>query len=162
MKNERKLAAVVGESQKDYLRKSQSTNTVIPIIRCDYIIQVLEEIERRLTVKLSLEFSRPASQFLGALSKLGDFVLNWQAREQFGIVPETSQNSNRENQEQNGDRSQNDPRHEADTFVNRFLNLWFWTRMSYLAGFILRWWVKWFFMDMNQFVIPACGQDVWK
>ena len=46
----------------------------------EYIPQVSEEIQGRVTTKLSKEFSRTESGFLGALSKLHEFLLNPQVR----------------------------------------------------------------------------------
>ena len=68
-----------------------------------------EKIEGGLTKKLSQEFSRTKSRFLGALPKLDEFLLNPQARVHSGPVPETYRNTNGENKKTNEDRSQNDP-----------------------------------------------------
>ena len=46
----------------------------------DYISQVSEEIEGRVTKKLSKEFNKTESRILGALSKLEEFLLNPQVR----------------------------------------------------------------------------------
>ena len=73
----------------------------------EYIPQVSEEIEERVTKKLSKEFSRTESRILGALSKLDDF------RTCSVAVPGTSRNSNSENREPTGDRSLDDPCPEA-------------------------------------------------
>ena len=78
-----------------------------------YITQVSREIEGRVTTKLSLDFSRTENGILGSLPKLGDFPLNLQAPVHCGSVPETSRNSNRENQGMNEYRSKNDPHSEA-------------------------------------------------
>ena len=74
----------------------------------DYITQVSEEIEGRVTKKLSQEFGRTEIRILGALSKLDEFLRNPQARVHSGPVPETFRTSNAENHETNEDRSQND------------------------------------------------------
>ena len=67
-----------------------------------------------MTKKLSQEFSRTEkSRNLGARSKLDEFFLNLQVRVKFCSVPETSQNTSRENQEPTEDRSQIDPHPEA-------------------------------------------------
>ena len=42
----------------------------------DYITQVSEEIEGRVTKKLSQEFSRTENRILGALARLDDFLMN--------------------------------------------------------------------------------------
>ena len=73
------------------------------------ISQVSEEIERRLTKKLSNVFSKTESRILGALSKLDELPLNPQVRTCSVTVPGTSRNNNSENQETTGDRTSVDP-----------------------------------------------------
>ena len=75
----------------------------------DYISQVSEEIEGRVTKKVSKEFSRTESRILGALSKLDGFFLNTQVRTCSVAVPGTSRKNNSENRETTGDRSSDDP-----------------------------------------------------
>ena len=75
----------------------------------DYISQVSEEIEGRVTKKVSKEFSRTESRFLGALSKLDVFLLNPQVRTCSVAVPGTSRNNNSQNRETTGDRPSDDP-----------------------------------------------------
>ena len=74
-----------------------------------YITQVSEEIEGRVTKKLSQELSRKESRILGALSKLDEFLLNPQDRTCSVAVLGASRNNNSENRELTGDRSLNDP-----------------------------------------------------
>ena len=74
-----------------------------------YITQVPEEIEGRVTKKLSQEFSRTESRILGALSRLDDFLMNPQIQGQSGTIPETSRKAYVSNQGTNGDFSQSDP-----------------------------------------------------
>ena len=71
--------------------------------------QVSEEIEGRVTKKLSKEFNKTESRILGALSKLDGFLLNPQARTCSVAVHGTSGNANSEKRETHGDRSSNDP-----------------------------------------------------
>ena len=75
----------------------------------EYISQLSEEIEGRVTKKLSKEFSRMESRILGALSKLDEFLLNPQVRTCSVAVPGTSRNNDSENWETTGDRSLGDP-----------------------------------------------------
>ena len=75
----------------------------------DYISQVSEEVEWRVTKKLSKEFNRSKSRILGALSKLDEFLLNPQVRTCSVAVPGTSRNSESENREPSGDHSLKDP-----------------------------------------------------
>ena len=82
----------------------------------DYISQVSEDIEGRVTEKLSKEFSRTESRILGALSKHDEFLLNPQVRTCSVAVPGTSGSNNSENRETTGDRSSGDPCPEAGSF----------------------------------------------
>ena len=75
LRKERKLAAVSRETPEN-TRNSQSQNTLDPEMAQEYISQVSEEIEGRVTEKLSKEFSRTDCRILGALSKLHEFLLN--------------------------------------------------------------------------------------
>ena len=58
LRNKRKLAAVTRETQEEHPRNGQSRNTSVPRIDEEYITQVSEEVEGRVTEKLSQEFSR--------------------------------------------------------------------------------------------------------
>ena len=75
----------------------------------EYISQVSEEIDGRMTKKLSKEFNRTESRILGALSKLEDFLLNPQVRNCSVAVPGTSRNGSSEDRESTGDSSVDDP-----------------------------------------------------
>ena len=116
LKNKRKLAAVTRETQEEHPRNGQSRNTSVPRINEENITQVSEEIESRVTKKLSQEFSRTESRIFCALSKLDEFVLNPQIRTHSGTVPGTFWNTNVENQWTNEDDSQSDPHSEAGLF----------------------------------------------
>ena len=80
LKNMRKLTAIPRELQEEHPRNGQSPNTSVPRINEEYIEHVSEDIEGRVTKKLSQEFSRTESSILGALSKLDEFLLNPQIR----------------------------------------------------------------------------------
>ena len=116
LRNKRKLAAVTRETQEEHPRNGQSRNTPVPRINEEYIKQVSEEIEGRVTKKLSQKFSRTESRILGARSKLDEFLLNQQIRTHSGTVPGTFRNTNVENQGTNEDDSQSDPHPEACIF----------------------------------------------
>ena len=116
LRNKRKLAAVTRETQEEHPRNGQSRNTSIPRINEEYITQVSEEFEGRVSKKLSQEFSRTESRILGALSKLDEFLLNQQIRTHSGTVPETFRNTNVDNQGTNEDDPQSDPHPEAGLF----------------------------------------------
>ena len=96
-KKQQKLAAVARETQ-EITRNSQSQNTFVPGVTEEYITQVSEKIEGRVTKKLSQEFSWTEFRFLGALSKLNEFLLNPWARTLSATVPGTSRNNDFENQ----------------------------------------------------------------
>ena len=75
----------------------------------EYISQNSEEIDGRLTKKLSKGFSRTESPILGALSKFDEFLLDPQVRTCSVALPGTSKNSDSVNREPTEDRSLNDP-----------------------------------------------------
>ena len=110
------MAAATRETQEEHPRNSQSRNTSVPRINEEYITQVSEEIEGRVTKKLSQEFSRTESRIFGALSKLDDFLSNQQIRTHSETVPGTFRNTNVENQGTNEDDSQSDPHPETVIF----------------------------------------------
>ena len=116
LRNKRKLAAVTRKTQEENPRNGQSRNTSVPRINEEYITQVSEEIEGRVSKKLSQQFSRTKSRILGALTKLDEFFLNQQIHTHFETVPGTFRNTNVENQGTNEDDSQSDPHPEAGIF----------------------------------------------
>ena len=65
-------------------------NSNVPRSHEDYITQVSEEIEGRVTKKLSQEFSRTKNRLLGALWRLDNFLLNPLNGSYSGTVLETS------------------------------------------------------------------------
>ena len=75
----------------------------------EYISQVSEEIEGRVTKKLSKDFSRTESRILGSLSTLDEFLLNPQVRTCSVAIPGLSRNDDSESREPTGDRSLNGP-----------------------------------------------------
>ena len=107
LRSKRKLAAVSRETYES-TRNSRRQTTLDLESTQNYISQVSEEIEGRVTEKLLKEFSRAQSRILGALSKLDEFLLNPQARTCSVAVPGTSRNNNSENRETTGDRSSED------------------------------------------------------
>ena len=108
LKNKRKLAAVSRETPQGS-RSRRVQNVLDPESAQDYFSQVSEEIEGRVTKKLSKEFSKTESRILGALSKLDELLLNPQVRTCSVVVPGTSRNHNSKNQETSGDRSSDNP-----------------------------------------------------
>ena len=108
LRNKRKLAAVSRETPEGS-RSSRTQNVLDPESTQEYISQVSEEIEGRVTKKLSKEFSRSESRILGALSKLDELLLIPQVRTCSVAVLGTSRNNNSENRETTGDRSSDNP-----------------------------------------------------
>ena len=115
LRNKRKLAAVSRETPEGS-RSSRMQSVLDPELTQDYISQVSEEIEGRVSKKLSMEFSKTESRILGALSKLDEFFLNPQGRTCSVAVPGASRNTNLENRETTADRSSNDPYPEVGFF----------------------------------------------
>ena len=114
LRNKRKLAAVSRE-MPDSSRGSRGRNVLDPELTQDYISQVSEEIEGRVTKKLSKEFNKTESRILGALSKLDEFLLNPQVRT-CSVFQGASRNANSESREIHGDRSSTDPYPEGGYF----------------------------------------------
>ena len=115
LRNKRKLAAVSRETPEGS-RGSRAQTVLDPELTQDYISQVSEEIEGRVTKKLSKEFSKTESRILGALSKLDELLLNPQVGTCSVAVPGSSRNNNSENRETTGDRSSDDPYPEVGYF----------------------------------------------
>ena len=113
LRNKRKLAAVSRETPES-TRSGRAPNILDPELTQDYISQVCEEIEGRVTKKLSKEFSKTESRILGALSKLDEFLLNPQVRTCSVVAPGTSRSNNLENQGTNEDRPSDDPGPEVE------------------------------------------------
>ena len=104
LKNRRKSAAVWRETP-EITGVRQSQNALDPEMAEEYISQVSEETEGKVTEKPSKEISGTDSRILGALSKLDEFHRNAQVRICSVAVPGTSRISNSENRELTGDRS---------------------------------------------------------
>ena len=117
LRNKRKIAAVSRETPGGS-RSCRAHNVLDPEVAQDYISQVSEKIEGRVTNKLSKEFSRTESRILGALSKLDELLLNPQVRTCSVAVPGTSRNNNSENRETNGGRFPDDPYPEVGFFFD--------------------------------------------
>ena len=113
LRNRRKLVAVSRETAEKE-RNNQSQNELNPGMAKEYITRVFEEIERRVTKKLSQDFRRTESRILGALSKLDEILLNLQVRTCFEAVSATNRNNDFQNREPTGHHSQNDPYPEVE------------------------------------------------
>ena len=89
----RKLAALNKENCEDHPRSNLAQNSSAPGSQEDYITQVSEEIERRVTKRLSKEFSRTENRILGALARLDKFLMNPLLPGGSGTTPEPSRNA---------------------------------------------------------------------
>ena len=115
-RNNRKLAALNKENCKENPRSNMAQNSDAPRSQEDYITQVSEEIEGRVTKRLSKEFSRTENRILGSLARLADFLMNPLLPGHSGTTPEPTRNTSHNNQGRNDDSSQNDPHPEAGPF----------------------------------------------
>ena len=94
-------------------------DTNVPRSQEDYITQDSEEIEGSVTRKLSKEFNKTESCILGALSRLGEFLLNPLIQGHYGSAPQTSRNTYGADQGTNEDHSQNYIHPEARVSQNQ-------------------------------------------
>ena len=121
LRKRRKLAAVSRETPEGS-RGSRAQNVLDPESTQDYISQVSEEIEGRVTKKLSKEFSKTESRILGALSKLDELLLKPQVRTCSVAVPGSSRNNNSENRETTGIVPQTMPTPKWGIFLITLVN----------------------------------------
>ena len=112
-RNKRNLAALKKENCEEHPRSHVAQNSNVLRSQENYISQVSDEIEGRVTKKLSQEFSRTENRILGALSRLDDFFMNPLLQRYSGATLETSRNVFSINQGANEDDSQSDPHPEA-------------------------------------------------
>ena len=118
-RNKKKLAALNKENCEEHPRSNLAQNSNVPRSQEDYITKVSEEIEGRVTKRLSQEFSRTENRILGALARLDDFLMNPLIQGHSGTAPERSRNVFSINQGTNEDDSQSDPHPEAGLFNNQ-------------------------------------------
>ena len=104
--NKRKLAVLNKENCEEHPRSNLAQNSTASRSQEDYITQLSEVIEGRVTKKLSQEFSRTKNRILGALASLDDFLMNPLLQGHSGITPATSRNVFSINQGTNEDESQ--------------------------------------------------------
>ena len=110
------MAALNKENCEEHPRSNWAQNSSAPRSQEDYITQVSEEIEGRVTKRLSKEFSRTKNRIVGALARLDDFLMNPLLPGYSGATPEPTRNALSNNQGTNEDDSQNDPHPEAGLF----------------------------------------------
>ena len=92
-RNKRKLAALNKENCEEHPRSNLAQNSSAPRSQEDYITQFSEEIDWRVTKRLSKEFSRTENRILGALAHLDDLLMNPLLQGHSGITPEPSRNA---------------------------------------------------------------------
>ena len=119
VRNKTKLAALNKENCEEHPRSNLAQNSNVLRSQEDYIPQVSEEIEKKVTKKLYQEFSKTENRILGALSCLDDFSVNPLSQGHSGTAPETSRNTYGINQGTNEDDSQSDPHPGAGIFHNQ-------------------------------------------
>ena len=112
-RNKRMLAALNEENYEEHPMINLAQNSNVPRSQEDYITQVSEEIQERVTKKLSQDFSRTEHRILGALARLDDFLMNPLLQGHSGTTPEASRNVFSVNQGTNENDSQSDPHPEA-------------------------------------------------
>ena len=117
-RNKKKLAPLNKENCEEHPRSNLAQNSNVPRSQEDYITQVSEEIEGRVTKKLSRELSRTENRILGALVRLDDFLMNPLFQGHSGTTPETSWNIFSINQGTNEGDSQSNPHPEADLLTS--------------------------------------------
>ena len=118
-RNKRKLAALNKENCEEHPRSNLAQNSTAPRSQEDYITQVSEEIEGRVTKRLSKKFSRTENRILGALARLDDFLMNPLLPGHSGATPEPTRNILNASQGTIEDDSQNDLHPEAGLFHGR-------------------------------------------
>ena len=115
-RNKKKLAALNKENCEEHPTSNFAQNSNVPRLQEDSIAQVSEEIEGRVTKRLSKEFSRTENRILGALARLDYFLMNPLLQGHSGTTPEPSRNALSTSQGTNEDDSQYDPHPEAGLF----------------------------------------------
>ena len=92
LRKKKKLAALNKDNCEEYPRSNLTQNWNVLRSKEDFVTQVSEEIEGRVTKKLSQVFSRTENRILCALARLDDFLMNpliqGQLRNHSGDVPE--------------------------------------------------------------------------
>ena len=103
------MAALNKENCEEHPSSNLAQNSNVPRSQEDYITQISEEIEGKVTKKLSREFNRIENRILGAFSRPDDFLMKPLVQGHSGTAPETSRNAYGTNQGTNEDDSQSDP-----------------------------------------------------
>ena len=115
-RNKKKLAALNKENCEEHPRSNLAQTSNAPRSQEDYITEVSEKIEGRVTKRLSKECSRTENRILDALARLDNFLMNPLLQGHSATTPEPSRNALSISQGTNEDDSQNDPHPEAGLF----------------------------------------------
>ena len=119
LRNKRKLASLNKKNCEEHPRSNLAQNSNVPRSQEDYITQVFEVIEGRVTRKMSQESSRTENRIHVALSHIDDVLMNPLIQGHSGTAPKTSRNAFGTNQGTNEDDSQSDPHPEASISRNQ-------------------------------------------
>ena len=120
-RNKKKLALLNMENCEEHPRSNLAQNSNVPRSQEDYITQVSEEIEGRVTRRLSNEFSRMINRILGTLARLDNFIMNPLQQGYSEATPEASRNPLSTSQRTHEDDSQNDPHPAAGLFLSQIM-----------------------------------------
>ena len=104
------------ENCEEHPRSNLAQNSNAPRSQEDYITQISEEFEGRITKRLSKEFSGTENRILGAFARLDNFLMNSLLQGHSGATPKSSRNPLSTSQRTNEDDSQIDPHPEAGLF----------------------------------------------
>ena len=113
LRNKQNLAALNKDNFEEHLGSNLAQISNAPRSHEDYVTQVSEEIEGKVTRKLSKVFKRTEGRIIGALSRLDEFLLNPLIQGHSGTSPETTSNTLATNEGTNEDDTQSDPHPEA-------------------------------------------------
>ena len=119
LRNKKKLATLNKENCEKHPTCNLAQNSIVPRSQDVYLTEVYQEIEERVTKKLSQEFSRTENRILGALARLDDFLMNPLIQGHSGTAPEMSRNAFSTNQGAIEDDSQSDPHPKSGIFHNQ-------------------------------------------
>ena len=117
-RNKRQLATLNKENCEEHPRSNMAQNSNVPRSQEDYITQVSDEIEGRVTKKLSQGISRTKNRILGALARPDNCLMNPVLQGHSGTTPETSWNMFSINQGTNEDDFQSKPHPEAGLLIS--------------------------------------------
>ena len=92
-RNKRKMAELFEENCEEHPRSNLAQTSKVPRSQEDYITQVSEKIEGRVTKMLSQVFSRTENCILGAVARLDDFLMKPLIQGHSGSAPETARNA---------------------------------------------------------------------